>query len=447
MSCTFTTRTRFSRRGGQNSTSPRGTRDTDGAQLPAGLLLRLVLPGRPTPAATALVAGSERPPSDTPATEVPGPERDHGGDPRDPSRHLAHGRPLPRAHTSSIADHLRSTAIPSDRISVKPNGIPDPGRPESAPGTDFLFAARLTREKGLELTARCLVAAPVGALGELRVAGDGPLRSLAETAAQQRTDVEYLGPLPPERMRAAIRAAGCVVVPSTWHDVLPTIALERWPTAGRYWVPGMGGQPYLVGADPGFRGPVRWVDSRPRSGGPCRGTRRGSKGAAESGGPARRRYELCFAPSTLTARLIEIYEEVASSLKIFSASGRRFFAIARGVVAVSQVRLAHRSRGGRRVDRRAHRVPRHRQLGRSRSGAAGDRPGPQRGVSRVLPARYHPWWPGSPAGSSSRRGLSSWTYGKGVWGPLLIGASRVPGVEPPVVPTLDAVWQTDDAAG
>jgi glycosyltransferase involved in cell wall biosynthesis len=217
------------------------------------------------------------------------------------------------ALTSAIADHLRGYGIPSNRISVKPNGIPDPGRPEPPGGTDFLFAARLTQEKGLGLLLDAWSRHPAGSLGLLRVAGDGPLRSLAETAARERTDVEYLGPLSPERMRAAIRAAGCVVVPSTWHDVLPTIALEALANGRPVLGTRLGGLPYLVGADPGSDGPSGgWiVDPDPEA--LSEGLALARKGAAESSGPARRRYELCFAPSILTARLIEIYEEVASS--------------------------------------------------------------------------------------------------------------------------------------
>jgi glycosyltransferase involved in cell wall biosynthesis len=47
------------------------------------------------------------------------------------------------ALTDRIAEHLRDYGIPAERITVRPNGIPDPG-PSGGTGEGFLFAARLS---------------------------------------------------------------------------------------------------------------------------------------------------------------------------------------------------------------------------------------------------------------------------------------------------------------
>jgi len=101
---------------------------------------------------------------------------------------------------------------------VKPNATPDPGPPTPL-GEGFLFAARLSAEKGLPLLLDAWSRNPVGTL---RVVGDGPLRSLVES----RPDVVFLGPQDHEGVLAAMRASAVVLAPSTWHDVLPTVILE-----------------------------------------------------------------------------------------------------------------------------------------------------------------------------------------------------------------------------
>src|SRR4029453_1348172 len=106
------------------------------------------------------------------------------------------------ALTDRIAAHLHDYGIPPERIVIKPNGQPDPGVPDPL-GDGFLYAARLSPEKGLGLLLDAWRRPPDGALGPLRIAGDGELRPLAERAAADRADVTYLGGLD----RAGLTAA------------------------------------------------------------------------------------------------------------------------------------------------------------------------------------------------------------------------------------------------
>ncbi|HYN94043.1 MAG TPA: glycosyltransferase, partial [Pilimelia sp.] len=153
------------------------------------------------------------------------------------------------ALTEAIAAHLRDYGIPADRIAVKPNSVPDPGPPAAvAPGAGFLFAGRLAPEKGLGLLLDAWDRHPDGALGPLRIAGDGDQRALAEAAAARRADVTYLGPLDRAGVAAEVRRAAVVVTPSTWHDVLPTAILEALSHGRPVLGTALGGIPYLVGA-------------------------------------------------------------------------------------------------------------------------------------------------------------------------------------------------------
>ena len=209
------------------------------------------------------------------------------------------------ALTDALAAHLRDFGIPAGRIVVRPNGIPDLGPPPAGTGTGtgFLFAARLSPEKGLALLLDAWHRHEPGALGPLRIAGDGPLRPLAERAAAQRNDVTYLGPLNPAEVRAAIEEAACVVVPSTWHDVLPTIAIEALAGGRPVLGTAMGGIPYVIGT-------AGWVvDPDPAA--LADGLARAAASAGALTGAARDRYEKAFSPDRLTHSLIDVYASVA----------------------------------------------------------------------------------------------------------------------------------------
>jgi glycosyltransferase involved in cell wall biosynthesis len=205
------------------------------------------------------------------------------------------------ALTDRIAEHLTDFGIPAGRITVKPNGIPDTGA-STTPGAGFLYAARLTPEKGLELVLDAWSRHPDGALGELRVIGDGPLRALAERAAAERVDVSYLGATDNAAVRAEIARAACVIAASTWHDVLPTIVLEALAGGRPVLVTDRGGMPYLAG-DAG------WV-VEPDAASLADGLHKAHEGAAALAPVARARYESQFAPDVLIQRLIGVYSSV-----------------------------------------------------------------------------------------------------------------------------------------
>jgi glycosyltransferase involved in cell wall biosynthesis len=205
------------------------------------------------------------------------------------------------ALTDAIADHLRDYGIPAERISVRPNALPDPGE-APLPGDGFLFAARLSAEKGLGLLLDAWRGHGDGELGTLRIAGDGPLRRLAEAAAAERGDVTYLGPLDRPDALAEVARTACVVTPSTWHDVLPTIVLEALASGRPVLGTNLGGIPYLVG-DAG------WI-VEPERDAIAAGLKLAHAGAAGLRTIARRRYEQSFAPDVLVRRLTDIYAEV-----------------------------------------------------------------------------------------------------------------------------------------
>ncbi|HEU4421823.1 MAG TPA: glycosyltransferase [Pilimelia sp.] len=208
------------------------------------------------------------------------------------------------ALTDAIAEHLRDYGIPADRIVVKPNSVPDPGR-HAEPGEGFLFLGRLSPEKGLGLLLEAWRRHPDGSLGPLRIAGDGEQRGLAEEAAAARGDVTYLGSLDRAEVVVALRSAAVVVAASTWHDVLPTVVIEALANARPVLGTALGGIPYLVG-DAGWTVPAE-PDALAAALPAAR------DGAAALAPVARARYERMFHPDVVTRRLIDVYASLAAA--------------------------------------------------------------------------------------------------------------------------------------
>src|SRR3989440_4268581 len=205
------------------------------------------------------------------------------------------------ALTDAIAAHLRDYGIPGERIVVKPNALADPGPPAPL-GEGFLFAGRLSPEKGLGLLLEAWARHPEGTLGTLRIAGDGPLRPLAEAAAGARSDVVFLGPQTPEGVRAARRDSAVVLATSTWYDVLPTVILEALADGRPVLGTDLGGIPYLIG-DAGWTVPAT-VDALAAALPAARASAAGLAAAA------RKRYESTFTPELLTGRLVDVYRSL-----------------------------------------------------------------------------------------------------------------------------------------
>lgn len=249
------------------------------------------------------------------------------------------------ALTTAIAEHLGDYGIPQQRVVVKPNAVPDPGAPAPL-GTGFLFLGRLTPEKGLDLLLDAWRRHPDGALGPLRIAGDGELRPLVQQAAEQRADVTFLGPLDRDGVHAALVASAVVLATSTWHDVLPTVIIEALAAGRPVLGTALGGIPYLVGADtprePVGTGPADTASAAAAATGPgspppvaatavpvgilvgeagwvvppdpaalAAALPVAAAGAATRAPAARARYERTFHPDVVTRRLIEIYTDTA----------------------------------------------------------------------------------------------------------------------------------------
>jgi glycosyltransferase involved in cell wall biosynthesis len=122
---------------------------------------------------------------------------------------------------SSFKLDLRNTAI-------KPNfAMETICRERPLTNTYFLYVGRLTEEKGLRVL---LEAFRLSGLW-LKVAGIGPLSSLATSYAKQNSNIEYLGQQTREEVDLLLDKAESLVFPSLWYETFGMIVIEAFAKA------------------------------------------------------------------------------------------------------------------------------------------------------------------------------------------------------------------------
>jgi glycosyltransferase involved in cell wall biosynthesis len=98
-------------------------------------------------------------------------------------------------------------------------------QPQYQPGHAFVFAGRLSPEKGVAT----LLKAAAKAKASLIVAGGGPeLQSLRALADSLQVKADFVGHLSGEKLHQAMRNARAVIVPSEWYENAPMSVLEAY---------------------------------------------------------------------------------------------------------------------------------------------------------------------------------------------------------------------------
>jgi glycosyltransferase involved in cell wall biosynthesis len=118
--------------------------------------------------------------------------------------------------------------LPEEKIRVKPNSCPDPGRTlPAAEREDYaIFVGRLSAEKGI---APLLEAWRGLKRIRLLVVGDGPLRDLVRDAiASGEINGVFLGLRPPDETHELIARARFAVVPSECYETFSMVTAESY---------------------------------------------------------------------------------------------------------------------------------------------------------------------------------------------------------------------------
>jgi glycosyltransferase involved in cell wall biosynthesis len=200
-----------------------------------------------------------------------------------------------------VADRLRGWGVHEDRISIKANPVVDPG-PLCEPGDGFLFAGRLSEEKGIELLLDAWELSGLDGSARLLIVGDGPLRSLVETRAKSSRSVTFLGQLSPARTAELRRETAVGVVSS--------ICFESHSAVGESFAQGRPVVTTNLGAlSSAVDETVGWVSApEARHLAACLRAAHEPGAVAALSQPARARYELLYRSDLLTDQLIDIYQ-------------------------------------------------------------------------------------------------------------------------------------------
>lgn len=126
-------------------------------------------------------------------------------------------------------DLMIDGGLPRKNIAVKPNFYPGtPKRYAFDKRPDrVIFAGRISPEKGVDDLVEAWIrwgdAAP-----ELRIVGDGPLRSSLEKRASKTTKISFLGAVDGDVAEKEIAMARLLLLPSRWFEGFPMVLREAF---------------------------------------------------------------------------------------------------------------------------------------------------------------------------------------------------------------------------
>jgi glycosyltransferase involved in cell wall biosynthesis len=129
------------------------------------------------------------------------------------------------APSAFTAAKIASGGVATEKITVKPHGVEDPGiRLEAASqSSTVLFVGRLSPEKGLSVLLDAWERVLPRSL-QLVVVGEGPQRALLE--GRHTNGVQFLGWRDREQVRRLMLTARALVFPSIWYESFALTVVE-----------------------------------------------------------------------------------------------------------------------------------------------------------------------------------------------------------------------------
>lgn len=103
-------------------------------------------------------------------------------------------------------------------------------------GDNFIFVGRLSNEKGIMEILEIFARHPEM---KLIVLGDGPLRKEVLKYKKYK-NIEILGYLPGRKVFSMLKKASFTIIPSKWHEVMPTVLAESFAAGTGVIVPKFG---------------------------------------------------------------------------------------------------------------------------------------------------------------------------------------------------------------
>lgn len=145
-------------------------------------------------------------------------------------------------------------AVGADKVEVIPNAVDvDAYSPQYDPPVPRIaFVSNLIDRKGVREFVEGIdhLYATLSSPFEVRIAGDGPLRTIVEDLVAEHDDVEYLGYVSEEEKREILESASIFVLP-TYAEGLPFAVLEGMAGGNAVVSTRVGAIPELIGDDGG----------------------------------------------------------------------------------------------------------------------------------------------------------------------------------------------------
>ena len=130
------------------------------------------------------------------------------------------------ALTAFGRDRLIEGGVPASRLVVRPNFVEVDAPPDAGPGTGFVYAGRLTEDKGVDILLDAWRDARIDST--LTIMGAGPLEPLVRAACAEMPSIRYPASCPDRISSRAMGRARAVIVPSRWYEGFPLTVLEAF---------------------------------------------------------------------------------------------------------------------------------------------------------------------------------------------------------------------------
>jgi glycosyltransferase involved in cell wall biosynthesis len=145
-----------------------------------------------------------------------------------------------------LAGVMERTGLAPERLVVLNHFVEVAPTVPAARRDGFVFAGRLSHEKGVDTLIRAMALVPPTI--HLHIAGDGPVRDdlVALAAEVAPAQVTFHGRLDKEQLRQVVAGSVATVVPSRWHENQPMTILESYAAEVPAVVTDLGGMPELV---------------------------------------------------------------------------------------------------------------------------------------------------------------------------------------------------------
>ncbi|HZK75032.1 MAG TPA: glycosyltransferase [Clostridia bacterium] len=203
-----------------------------------------------------------------------------------------------------VAEQLVAAGVPPEKITVKPNAVPDPGEPAPI-GEGFLFAGRLEEEKGIKLLLEAWSLSRLGNMTTLTIVGDGVERSTVQQAARVDPSISYLGSVAADEVGQLLDQCAVRVVPSLCFEAAPLAVIESFARGRPVISTGVGANASAVGDEVGWVCPTTGAVGLAET---IRHAFGDQSGARVRGMAARSLYERSYLPGEATRWLLEIYD-------------------------------------------------------------------------------------------------------------------------------------------